>query len=174
MKQIWKKSLSLALTLALTLALCSPAFADEPESGKPAITVGSVEVSVSDRTVTVPVEISNNPGIASCRLDFDIPTDWEMTEIETRQTTVYGIFYGLNKYNEMMQIGSFTNNPEIGRLVWAHEADNHNNGTICWLTYQLPDDIVSGEYTIGIGIKTGSEVVPYLSNANDTGENLAS
>ena len=175
MKQIWKKSLSLALTLALLFSLMTPAaFADEPESGKPAITVGSVEVRATDGTVIVPVEISNNPGIASCTLDFDIPAGWEMTKIETRQKTAYGIFYGLNDYNEMTPIGRATPNPAIGRLVWSHEADNHNNGTICWLTYQLPDGIVSGEYTIGIGIKTGSEDVPYLSSAKDTGENLSS
>ena len=119
-------------------------------------------------------------------IDFEIPNDWtishpdgkpEEAAIESRYRDDEGlkrsIVYSYDEYEETWkQEGFWTVNAceestGKGRLVIAHTNDFTSSGFLCWITYVIPEGIMSGEYTISPDLITLKQTSDSITNLAD-------
>ena len=89
-------------------------------------------------TVTVAVNMENNPGIASIKLKVQYDENLELVS-----TTNQGVLHGV--YTTSREI---TTNPYV--LVWSNAENSEGNGTIALLTFKILDTAPDGKYPITI------------------------
>lgn len=149
MKRTKQRILAGLLIVAMLLAMMPMTLA----AATPEIKIGNatVDVSGSNATVVVPIEIINNPGIAGIEFSVEIPSGWSISKIDTRTQQQYGVFYETNEYGEKTLLGQSTPNKDTGKMVWAYgNGTIQNNGTMFWVTYTVPQDTVNGNVNISI------------------------
>lgn len=129
-----KRLLALLLVLAMSLSLAvTTAFAADALT----ITVGTASGKVGE-TVTVPVAISNNPGILAAKLKFSFDSE----KLELTGMTNGEVFAG----DRMM----FQPNCEQAVAVWENSTANNlvnANGTLLTLTFKIKDG-AAGECSV--------------------------
>lgn len=104
-----------------------------------AITVETVTVSDTDKTATVAIDLSGNPGITSMRLHVSYDTN-AMTLVEVKDGGILGTANHPNKLSIYPYI-----------LSWANDtvsSDITANGTIATLKFEFKDRIEPGEYEV--------------------------
>ena len=168
MKAFKKEALFLLLALAMVMSfLPVQVFATETA---PEIAVGNVTAVLtgSDATVTVPVEIKNNPGFGGIDLDFGIPSGWTISKIDIGTKDAYSIFYTYDsKYGEWKKIVTPITNTEDGSFVAAHTADIETSGYLCWITYYIPAETAAGEYSLTV-------IPTFINTASDSATDISS
>ena len=102
------------------------------------VAVGTVSGEIGD-TVTVPVSISNNPGIAGFTFVFDY---------DASAMTLTGISKGA-----VLQDGSFTPNVAGKTLNWFNAVNVTENGVLFNLTFKL--STTEGSYSVTAALKDG-------------------
>lgn len=166
MKRICHKSLALLLVLAMLLTLVPATYASE---GTPEIKVGSETVDASaNSTVTVPVEIKNNPGFAGMDLTFTGMDGWEITKFAWRTQSEYSIFYSEDEYGDKSLFVTPTVNPAAGKFVVAYHEQIESSGYLCWITLKLPEGAVNGDYDFAVTpvkINTATDTITDISSS---------
>ena len=89
-------------------------------------------------TVTVAVNLEDNPGIASIKLKVQYGTNLELVS-----TTNQGVLHGV--YTTSREI---TTNPYV--LVWSNAENSEEDGTIAFLTFKILESAPDGKYPITI------------------------
>lgn len=102
------------------------------------IAVGTVS-GEKDETVTVPVSISNNPGIAGFTFVFDY---------DAAALTLTGISKG-----QVLQDGSFTPNVSGKTLNWFNAVNVTENGVLFNLTFKITAS--EGNFNVTVALKDG-------------------
>jgi hypothetical protein len=164
--------MALILTLVPTAALAE-------ESTTPEIKVGSNNVDLKDGAayVTVPVDIKNNPGFAGMDVMVSIPSGWtipadnENSEIYGFETfkslSDYGILCKYSAKGGVSTVATVESNNKTGKFLASYKENITNNGTIFWVTYQVPAGTVSGDYTISVTVNK-------INTATETSKNIGS
>lgn len=131
-----KKIFTIALTLVLVLGLCIfPASA----AGTGSLSMTCVEGKQGD-TVTVAVNISNNPGLITMKFAVSYPSDLELLSVQ----------------NSGLLGGWTTPAPTISSpytIRWADSLATTNNtatGTIITLTFKIKDSATPGSKTVSL------------------------
>ena len=138
MKIILKSVFTLFLSFLVVLT-CIPIYTLAADSQ--AITVDTVKVLDTDKTATVNIVLSDNPGITSMRLHVSYNTD-VMTLTEVIDGGILGTA------NHPHNLGTY---PYI--LSWANDTAPSNitsNGIIATLKFELKDGIQSGDYEVSV------------------------
>lgn len=181
-----KQRVAIVLFIAILLSLVN---IQALENDTAEIIVSDITIAANpdgETSVVVPVLFKGNPGFAGMTIDFEIPNDWtishpdgkpEEAAIESRYRDDEGlkrsIVYSYDEYEETWkQEGFWTVNAceestGKGRLVIAHTNDFTSSGFLCWITYVIPEGIMSGEYTISpdlIALKQTSDSITNLAN----------
>jgi len=113
----------------------------EPEPQIEAKIIVSNEKGLPGDTVTVPVSISDNPGIAGFTFVFDY---------DTSAMTLTGISKGT-----VLQDGTFTPNVAGKTLNWFNAVNVTENGTLFNLTFKLSQSAAVGDYSVTVALKDG-------------------
>lgn len=116
-------------TLAVASGLITQA------AGDVTITVGSVSASAG-KTVSIPVNISGNSGIAGMALEFNIPSGMKLNSITA---------------GDVLKDGAFTQNGNI--ITWYTTDNVYRDGVILKLNVTVPES--SGSYTVRAALKDG-------------------
>ena len=121
---------------------CKNCSAEDPEYNfvTAKLQVGTVSGKPGD-TVTVPVSISDNPGIAGFTFVFDY---------DTSAMTLTGISKA-----EVLQDGTFTPNVAGKTLNWFNAVNVTENGTLFNLTFKLSQSATVGDYSVTVALKDG-------------------
>ena len=121
-----KKILSLVLVLMMAaLLLSSAALAD----GSLAITLGSGTMDEAARTVTIPINVTGNPGVAYLSLTLQYPTD-----VFESASVVNGAIFD-------------TLTPGLN-CVWYASENRTGTGTLGTITLKVKDGAPAGSYTV--------------------------
>ncbi len=121
-----KKILSLVLALTLAaLLLSSAALAD----GSLAITLGSATMDETARTVTIPINVTGNPGVAYLSLTLQYPTD----AFESASVVNGGMFDGFSSG---------------ANYTWDAQENVIATGTLGTITLKVKDGAPAGSYTV--------------------------
>lgn len=138
-KGFMKSVFTILLTLSM-LFTCMPVsyvFAIDSQ----AITVDAVKVHDTDKTATVNIVLSDNPGITSMRLNISYDTEvMLLTEVTD------GGILGVSNHPSNLETYPYI-------LSWANDtapSDITANGTIATLEFQLKDRIKPGDYAISV------------------------
>ncbi len=168
-----KKAVSFLLALVMLMSLLPmQAFAAETA---PEIEVGDATVVLtgSDASVTVPVEIKNNPGFGGMDLSFGIPSGWTISainaEADAEDISKYTVFCSLKTIYGMQIPVPFvtpTINEADGSFIAAHSANIGTSGYLCWITYSVPADTAVGEYALNV-------TPNFINTAIDTGTDIS-
>lgn len=138
MKIVLKSVLTVFLSCLVVLT-CIPIYTLAADSQ--AITVDTVKVLDTDKTATVNIVLSDNPGITSMRLHVSYDTG-VMTLTEVIDGGILGTA------NHPHNLGTY---PYI--LSWANDTAPSNitsNGIIATLKFELKDGIQSGDYEVSV------------------------
>lgn len=121
---------------------CEQCSAEDPEYNfvTAKVQVGTVSGKTGD-TVTVPVSIADNPGIAGFTFVFDY---------DTSAMTLTGISKGT-----VLQDGTFTPNVAGKTLNWFNAVNVTGNGTLFNLTFKLSEAAAVGDYSVTVALKDG-------------------
>lgn len=126
-----KKLVSLCLAALLAvMVLASAAFADGP-----AIRLSEEKAEAGD-TVTVTVELENNPGIMA----FDIVVDYDATRLEK-------VDYGHSGLGGFWSVGE--------SIVWVAMSEKDYNGQFLQLKFRVLEDAPNGEAYVTIAYDEG-------------------
>ncbi len=137
MKKITKIMMSIiALTLVFLLSVSSFAAA------KTVISCGSVTAKAGE-TVTIDVEITNNPGISSMR--FNVGYDATIMSLKSVENV------GTLKNLQFVPGNDVSKNPFIVGFLGLASEDS-SNGIICTLTFEIKDSVSAGEYDISLSL----------------------
>jgi len=119
------------------------------------VTIGSA-TGVPGWMVTVPVELTENPGISYLKLTLDYDAGkLELTEISTEGSCLGG---------------GWTLNTAKGIAVWAAADDNSATGKLLTLRFRVKEDAAEGPVTVGLsGIKSNNIDDELLNFACDPG-----
>ena len=121
-----KKILSLVLVLMMAaLLLSSAALAD----GSLAITLGSGTMDETARTVTIPIHVTGNPGVAYLSLTLQYPTD----VFESASVVNGGMFDGFSSG---------------ANYTWDAQENVIATGTLGTITLKVKDGAPAGSYTV--------------------------
>ena len=181
-----KQRVAIVLFIAILLSLVN---IQALENDTAEIIVSDITIAANpdgETSVVVPVLFKGNPGFAGMTIDFEIPNDWtishpdgkpEEAAIESRYRDDEGlkrsIVYSYDEYEETWkQEGFWTVNAceestGKGRLVIAHTNDFTSSGFLCWITYVIPEGIMSGEYTISPDLITLKQTSDSITNLAD-------
>lgn len=181
-----KQRVAIVLFIAILLSLVN---IQALENDTAEIIVSDITIAANpdgETSVVVPVLFKGNPGFAGMTIDFEIPNDWtishpdgkpEEAAIESRYRDDEGlkrsIVYSYDEYEETWkQEGFWTVNvceesTGKGRLVIAHTNDFTSSGFLCWITYVIPEGIMSGEYTISPDLITLKQTSDSITNLAD-------
>ena len=129
-----------AFLLVLTFLLaCVPGAAAEETSTAPTITVGSLTVDPGQE-FTVPVTVSNSPGIISMVLDISWPDTLSLVEVKDTGLYSNGI------------VGDTSASPcTLSWIMTAASEDDYDNGDIALLTFRVKETAAAGSYGISVG-----------------------
>lgn len=125
----------------------------EVNAASPTITVSS-ETARPDSTVTVAVDISNNPGIAGMVLSLSHDENLTLVSIENGDALDLLTF---------TKPGSLTNPCKI---LWDGTEGDTDNGTIMLLTFKIGADVTAGEYGISLSYSDGTIFDGNLDNVS--------
>ncbi|ATW24905.1 S-layer homology domain-containing protein [Candidatus Formimonas warabiya] len=141
-QQIRKKPLSPLLILTMVLVLSVTLISSAIGGGSdPTITVGSTASAVAPGdTVSIPVSIANNPGIATLGFEFDYDTS-DLT-LDSVTTSTYGLPNGL------CASGAFTGNPAGAKATWFQNENLTADGPLFYLNFTVKSSATTGDYTV--------------------------
>ena len=134
MKQITKKALSILLALVMIMTLLpTVAFA----AGL-TVTVDKTEVdNVAGTTVTIPVSLANNPGIASARITVSFDKS-ALVFVKAEAKDTFGLTFTPPQAQTANDTGSFF-------LAWFGINESNSNGEIAVLTFEVAEGATAGE-----------------------------
>ncbi len=157
MKQIFKNkssSLLLMLIIVLTLSFAWTISAIAEGTTNPSITVGSTTSAVAPGdTVSIPVTISNNPGIATLGFVFTY---------DTNNLTLDSISSGTDGLCGASLVGNATD----AKATWFQAADMTTNGTLFYLNFTVKNSAATNNYNVSAALIGGQAT--QLVNAAET------
>lgn len=140
-----KKTPFLMLVVVLLMIVTAiTAFAAAGDDG--VITVGTATAEPGETDITIPVEISNNSGVAGYTLDINYPTGLTLTAIDNAGTLSAG--------------GLFVSTPSKNVVTYSNAANITGDGVLFNLVFSVDSSAVAGDYDISISL------------ANDDPENI--
>ena len=111
----------------------------------PTITVGDASAKAG-KEVTIPVSISNNPGLVGLILEFSYDST-VLTLTGYEQGNTFGNW-------EFTKPGDITANPI--RFLWDGTDADSTNGNLLFLKFAVADDAILGDYLIDVTVKAAS------------------
>ena len=126
-----KKILSLVLVLMMmALLLSSAALAD----GGLSITLGSATMDEATRTVTIPINVTANPGVSYLDVTIQYSAD---------------VFESINVTNGSLLDGFTSGAVTAGKkCTWDAEEDATGTGTLGTVTMKVKEGVTTGNYTV--------------------------
>lgn len=128
------------------LPTLKPAAEPSPLPYDGTVSVGNVSGSVGDE-VTVPVSISDNPGVSS----FTLRLNFDKTKLTPVSVTKNSALPGALTSN-VQQSGIDKNGLSYVTAVWANETNYSDNGVLFEVKFKIVEDVSNGE-DIPISIK---------------------
>ena len=140
-----KKLLSILLVMAMMFSMTVI-----PVSAADTLTItGSTATGNQGSTVTIPLSITNNPGIAGLTMSVAYNAD-----VMTLDHTSLETYNGEALSGMMLYMGPASNEQNPAMFSWANLKDIDNNGILLNLTFTIHADAPAGEYTVDIEVDT--------------------
>lgn len=105
------------------------------------ITVGNASANAG-QTVTVPVNITTNPGIAA----FLFEVEYDSSAMVLTDVTAGAVLAG----------GTISKNLELNTVVWRNANNVTGTGVLLYLTFQLQEDGAENNYVVSVALKNGN------------------
>lgn len=154
---MFKKFISSAAAVAMLACISAAPLSVSAENPKVQFEIGTIStvgeirdgVLVNEESVLVPVDITENEGVATFMLEFALDNNFELTAFITKQCELPG--------------GGFTYNKEALRILWTQNSceDVNTCGNVLNLKITVPAGTPAGQYEIGFN---GDEI--QLTNSN--------
>lgn len=164
---MFKKFISSAAAVAVLACISAAPLSVSAENSKIQFEIGTVSttgeirdgVLVNEESVLVPVDITENEGVATFMLEFTLDSNLQLTAFITKQCELPG--------------GGFTHNKDALRILWTEGScqDVYTCGNVLNLKLTVPAGTPVGQYEIGFN---GDEIQLTNSNFESMDVNLIS
>lgn len=142
---MFKKFISSAAAVAMLACISAAPLSVSAENSKVQFEIGTIStvgeirdgVLVNEESVLVPVDITENEGVATFMLEFTLDSNFEVTGFITRQSE--------------LPDGGFMNNKNALRILWTQNSceDIYTCGNVLNLRITVPAGTPVGQYEVG-------------------------